>query len=666
MPRPARSGPGPARADATVLERPARRPGRWPRGGRGEVRYRAMAIVGTVLTLVVTYAAALALVARVRRRPVVLTAILAFSVLVVFEALLLDVLSLFRAFAPPGVAAGHAAAVGAALAAMGGRAAAASLASAGRRLLRAVRSLGAAGLLLAPLAVLVAVSAVRYPPNTWDSMTYHLARVAHWIQYRSIAPYPTHIGRQVLYQSGAEYVVAVLQVLSGSDRLASLQQLCAWALIVLAAPALARLAGAPRRLSLAVALLVAALPAAVLQASSTQTDLVAAVATLGVVAAAVPFLHASPRWTWWDAALLGVAVAAAALVKATALVATAPVLAAALLRSFTSGWTRAAVAVAVVVAVAAVPLAPEVARRTGDDLAGVRREHAERFLYPALGDAGDRALNLARGVLRHVPAPRAVVEAAGIPADPWCPPGATRWTTCGRLALRPHEDWAGNPLHLAVFAVALAVALARRRRLPACAAFAVGAAASAWVLFHVVFRDNPWIVRLELPTWVLAGAASAAVWGTRRGVAKPRTRYVVAAFVAPAVAALALGLGIAVDDETRPPLGGDGSALLAGYYVNRPLAKHGQDVALREARARGCRRIGVVLGDDGYDYPLTWRAMREGREVRHVFSGADPWPCLVFGDGGALPASFAAAGWVPAASEGVWVRGEAGARADPR
>src|SRR5262249_16258873 len=47
----------------------------------------------------------------------------------------------------------------------------------------------AAVLPLLPIAFLTGLVAVMAPPNTWDSMTFHLARVAHWAADGSVAPY---------------------------------------------------------------------------------------------------------------------------------------------------------------------------------------------------------------------------------------------------------------------------------------------------------------------------------------------------------------------------------------------------------------------------------------------------------------------------------------------
>ena len=76
----------------------------------------------------------------------------------------------------------------------------------------------------------------------------------------------------------------------------------------------------------------------------------------------------------------------------------------------------------------------------------------------------------------------------------------------------------------------------------------------------------------------------------------------------------------------------------------------------------------MYIGEDCYDYPLTWRAMQRGIEVRHV-TGPTPWPCLVVSDNRGLPLQGPGeAEWVPVllvlagprpgapVVGGVWVR----------
>src|SRR5262249_13186492 len=82
-------------------------------------------------------------------------------------------------------------------------------------------------LLVAMTGIVVAVAMTAWisPPNNWDSMTYHLSRVEHWTQNKSIAYYPTNIPRQLHQNPGAEFVLLHLRLLSGSDRLFNLLQL---------------------------------------------------------------------------------------------------------------------------------------------------------------------------------------------------------------------------------------------------------------------------------------------------------------------------------------------------------------------------------------------------------------------------------------------------------
>lgn len=53
------------------------------------------------------------------------------------------------------------------------------------------------------VAVVTLVLALLAAPATEDSMVYHLPRVMHWIQDKSLAHYPTHIGRQLWPSPGA-------------------------------------------------------------------------------------------------------------------------------------------------------------------------------------------------------------------------------------------------------------------------------------------------------------------------------------------------------------------------------------------------------------------------------------------------------------------------------
>ena len=56
------------------------------------------------------------------------------------------------------------------------------------------------------------------PPQTWDSLNYHMSRVAHWAQNQSVKPFATGIEIQNSIPPGAELGMLHLYVLDGGDR----------------------------------------------------------------------------------------------------------------------------------------------------------------------------------------------------------------------------------------------------------------------------------------------------------------------------------------------------------------------------------------------------------------------------------------------------------------
>ena len=112
------------------------------------------------------------------------------------------------------------------------------------------------------------------PPNNVDSMVYHMARVAHWIQNQNVRFYPTWVERQNHAMPLAEYGILHLQILSRSDRFANLIQWSAYLGSIILSSLMAREFKLSRRYQLLAGFLVAVLPMAILQSTSTQNDLV--------------------------------------------------------------------------------------------------------------------------------------------------------------------------------------------------------------------------------------------------------------------------------------------------------------------------------------------------------------------------------------------------------
>ena len=155
-----------------------------------------------------------------------------------------------------------------------------------------------------------------------------MARVVHWIQNGSVAYYPTSIDRQTLMSPGAEYVILLLQLLSASDFFANIVQFISFYFIVSAIPSFLRLLGIRRGIANWGMILAAALPMGVLQATSTQNDLVAACLGLAMCAGALRLWHKTLREkrARFDIMALALLLATGFLVKATSILAAFPFL----------------------------------------------------------------------------------------------------------------------------------------------------------------------------------------------------------------------------------------------------------------------------------------------------------------------------------------------------
>jgi 4-amino-4-deoxy-L-arabinose transferase-like glycosyltransferase len=130
------------------------------------------------------------------------------------------------------------------------------------------------GLLTAISLIFAAVGliAIVSPPNNWDSMTYHMSRVVHWIQNRSVEHYPTSYVPQLYHPPGAEFAIMHFQMISGGDRFANLIQWLSMVGSAIAVSLIAQQLGANQRGQVFAAVFAGTLPMGILQASSTQND----------------------------------------------------------------------------------------------------------------------------------------------------------------------------------------------------------------------------------------------------------------------------------------------------------------------------------------------------------------------------------------------------------
>lgn len=491
---------------------------------------------------------------------------------------------------------------------------------------------GAAGFtaVLAGLALAALLCGLLYPPNNWDSLTYHLSRVMHWIERGSTAFYPAADPRQNYQPPLAEYFLLHARLLGGGDRFFALLQWSAGLVCAAGAAALCRRAGGGREAIRLSALLVATLPMGILQASSTQNDLVVAAGAVLTVWFLLDFL-ATPRAS--AAVWLGLAGGLTLAVKGTAwLLLPAIGLAACLVpRAWTregGGAARRAGGVALAALVLVLVNAGIFLRNfnaCGSPVPAEGRKYRNAAMSPAL-----LAGNLVRNATLHLGTPAPAVNRAlthvvkaglgGAANDPRTTLGTSFY------AVQPyalHEDFAGNPLHLLLGTGAFVLLAARGRRLAPSPVLVVQAAAVAAgvLLFCLLLRWQVWGSRLHTPLFVLAAPVTA--WGLARRWPRWPGRL--------GTLLVLYALPFALTHHIRPLVPRAGTAHPGDeranlYFANRPeLAadfRAAAGVLAREGEG-GC---GLVSGAEDFEYPL-W--VLSGRSFRSVGPDDRDGPALV-------------------------------------
>lgn len=486
--------------------------------------------------------------------------------------------------------------------------------------------------MLLPCIILMIFAAILYPPNIWDSMTYHMARVAHWMQWQSVDYFPTSIERQNEMGPGAEYLILFFQILANSDYLAGFIQFLAFIVIPFSLVYFLRVFKIPRSTHLPILLLALTAPMAFLQAITTQNDLVCSIVTLVIIMAVVR-LYAGDvrRIRRSDYCLLGISLAVGFLVKPIALIASGPfVLFGVLARIkelFNSNhikYTIQGITIATVVFI--VIAGPDAVRKIKHDV--VRPE-----VYPITSNWDkDRLINPVRMANHSFPLVDKInhtLEKRGFKVDKYT-----------NNLFAPNPDFIGNPIQLisliivsSLTILVLPVVAISRKKYGHVFLISVSPLA-AWILFGLLIRDQPWITRLQMPLFLTLPFAFFLLLQIIRS-SRRVVHYCSLALL------IISGFSLMYSFHALAHNGAKGLNLKSfwqkqnsresKYYVARPDLLKDHSLVSRLVQKGDCSRVGLIIGSDTWDYPLTWQVMLSGGETRHLVPGGeDNWSCLIY------------------------------------
>ena len=473
------------------------------------------------------------------------------------------------------------------------------------------------------IVALTGVTAFVSPPNNYDSMTYHMSRVVHWIQDRNVSFYPTHILRQLFMNPWAEFAIMHLQILSGGDRFANFVQWFSMIGCLIGVSLLAKQLGGDLQTQLFAAVFAGTIPMGILQSSSTQNDYAVSFWLLCFVYFSISLIR-QEQIHWPYALGAGFSLGLAILTKGTAYIFVVPFVAWAgysFLRTFRfQSWKPALLIGAACLvlnfghytrnlSLFGSPIGPRVAMVTSD------------VISPS-----SVLSNIARNIGLHLGTPSWRVN-FGIDSairefhrvlnidinDP-------RTTEPNRKfqVLRPslHEDIAGNLLHLSlILGVVFLFFISKEIRSSRVLASYLTALFSGFLLFCALIKWSPYNSRYHLPLFVLASPFVAAVFFKRLNEK---------VIVIIELALLLSALPWVLSNSTRPLMGDQSirkHARLDQYFNGRPEWRDAFLGAAYFLKANKCSQIGLDIGPNDWEYPfwpLLNPAANEAIRIEHV------------------------------------------------
>jgi 4-amino-4-deoxy-L-arabinose transferase-like glycosyltransferase len=171
--------------------------------------------------------------------------------------------------------------------------------------------------------ILLLIQGIIYPPNNWDSMTYHMARIAHWVMNESIEPYPTHIYRQIYQPPLAEWIIAQVCILNKADYFANAVQLFFLLGTLGVLNQIMLHFNTSKKTRIWASIIAFTTPSVFMQATSTQNDIVVAFFLLSSILFFIQYFKES---TLKNTLLIGLAIGCAILTKGTAFVYLIPII----------------------------------------------------------------------------------------------------------------------------------------------------------------------------------------------------------------------------------------------------------------------------------------------------------------------------------------------------
>jgi hypothetical protein len=481
------------------------------------------------------------------------------------------------------------------------------------------------------ITLFIAVTAV---PNSWDSMSYHLPRIEHWLQNGSLAFYPTHNDRENDLGPLTEIIMLQWRAITGGDRLTALVQWLAMAGSLTGIGLITSRLGGDERAQLLSLLFCATLPVGLLLGTSTKNEHVMTFFVICFIERLIEARRTLQRIAVIEAAL---AIVLGILAQPTAIIWGFPFgiwFAAPLI------WhpRRAAAVLGLFVLVAVVPglghygrlmkaygtFVPPAAKVTNSASFGVGQTMDALLLHSAseLASPYDRVNMVMLSMINRVSAALGWSEHREDTVFQYTPVQFPNGSSI------ESEDSATNPLHFGIAITSLITGLwwLARGRLCPLGGYSLSCIAG-YLLFVSLIRWQPWVTRLHLPLLAAASPMVGMVGTKLRGV-RPLVDFL--------VLTLCVSSWLFLIGNPYRPLWPHPYLIddpIDTMFVRHPGMLRPYKSMIDHIRDVRCRQIGLLPPVDDYlqlylwEFPY-WYALRDeladGVRIEDVFPGQAP------------------------------------------
>ena len=481
------------------------------------------------------------------------------------------------------------------------------------------------------IGMILLLLAIYCPPNTWDSMTYHMSRVAHWVQNENISFYPTHILRQLHQPPFAEYLILQLQLLNNGDQFANLPQFTAMLISTLGVTLIAKEFNLNKLGQLLTALISITLPMGILQSTSTQNDYVL---TAMLVSAMYFAIKLSSMHLLKYFILFSISIALAIATKGTGYLFAIPIFV------FTLIYTKNSIPFKL--KLTGIAIFTCIVLNVGHyfrnfnlygSILGPGREGSlsyanEIFSLQVI------ASNIIRNFAIHLGTPFQSINLTITEFVVWLhhliglsiSDARTTWGGIPFVLdpLNPHEDGTGNLLHLFLICISLLIYISKKSIHTKVITGYITCLISCFILFCIYLKWQPWHSRLQLPIFVLWSPIVALSILSIKFFKNREFFLILSLFIAslPWVLFSATKPLIAKLHSKSPYYKIEENVFNTSrdqqYFMNRPKLLNSYKAVIDKIENLNEKNIGLIISGDEWEYPLFPLLNGNNISIHHV------------------------------------------------